>query len=169
MRRALALVVAIGLLPLSRSAELPEYQIKAAFLYNFAQFTEWPRTVGRELNVCTFGVDPFGTDLESLRDKPVGQRNVRLSRHVAGADVGACHVLYVSRESVAALPTLQQHLAGKPVLIVTDSPGGTGLGATVNMTVTQGRVTFEANRKTARACGLELSYRLLRLATEVIQ
>jgi hypothetical protein len=55
------------------------------------------------------------------------------------------------------------------VLIVTDSPGAARSGATINMTVVQGRITFEINRQAARQSQLELSFRLLRLATEVIQ
>jgi hypothetical protein len=149
--------------------EAPEYQLKAAFLYNFTQFTDWPATVGRELTLCTYGQDPFGVEIDDLAGKPVGLRTLQLRRRVSTAALNTCHVLYVARDAAASLPTLRQRLAGLPVLIVTDTPGAIRSGATLNMTVAQNRVTFEANRRTAREAGLDLSSRLLRLATEVIQ
>ena len=57
----------LGLLtyaPAAKSDDLPEYRLKAAFLYNFAAFTEWPADVGSTLNLCVYGQDPFGEDLD---------------------------------------------------------------------------------------------------------
>lgn len=169
MRFVLAFFASICLLATCGAANLPEYQVKAAFLYNFAQFVEWPPTVGREIVLCTYGDDPFGGDLDSVRGQPVGDRSMQLQRRVPTHGVDRCHILYVSRGAVEQLPSLRARLAGKPVLIVTDLPGGISKGATLNMTVAQGRVTFEANRRAARESGLDLSSRLLRLATEVVQ
>jgi hypothetical protein len=154
---------------LCAAAQLPEYQLKAAFLYNFAQFTEWPVSVGKQLNLCIYGGDPFGADLDDLAGKPVGGRSLVVQRRVSAQMLPDCHVLYVSRAAIGELAPIRQQLAGRPVLIVTDSPAATRAGSTINMTVAQNRVTFEANRKLARESGLDLSSRLLRLATEVIQ
>jgi len=143
--------------------------VKAAFLYNFAQFVEWPPSVGNDIVLCTYGDDPFGDDLDSIRGQPVGTRSMRVQRRVAEEGVERCQVLYVSRDAIGELPALRARLAARPVLIVADSPDAVRNGATLNMTVVQGRVTFEANRKVARESGIDLSSRLLRLATLVIQ
>jgi hypothetical protein len=159
----------LGILTPCGSAELPEYQLKAAYLYNFAQFTAWPEGIGKRLTLCVFGNDPFGADLDRLQDKPVGSHTVHVQRKVALGEAANCQVLYVSRDSIGSLTSLQSRIGGKPVLIVTDSPGAVRMGAMLNMTVAQNRVTFEANRRAANDARLELSSRLLRLATEVIQ
>jgi len=170
VRRALQwLVLCLGFAGTCATAELPEYQVKAAFLYNFAQFVEWPPSVGGDILLCTYGDDPFGEDLDAVNGQPVGTRSMRVQRRVAEQGVDRCNVLYVSRSAIGELGALRERLAGRPVLIVTDSPGASRLGSTLNMTVVQGRVTFQANRKVARESGIDLSSRLLRLATEVIQ
>jgi uncharacterized protein DUF4154 len=159
----------LGILTPCGSAELPEYQLKAAYLYNFAQFTAWPAGIGKRLTLCVFGSDPFGADLDRLQDKLVGTHTLQVQRGVALGEVAGCQVLYISRDAVGSLPALLGRIGRKPVLIVTDSPGAARVGAMLNMTVAQNRVTFEANRRAANDAGLELSSRLLRLATEVIQ
>ena len=169
MRRVLLWLACLGLAATGSSAELPEYQVKAAFLYNFAQFVEWPPTVGRDILLCTYGDDPFGEDLDAIGGEPVGTRMMRVQRRVPEHGVDRCQILFVSRQAIDELPALRTRVAGKPVLIVADSPGATRAGAALNMTVMGGRVTFEANRKVAREAGIDLSSRLLRLATEVIQ
>jgi len=169
MRFLLAFFATVCMLATCAAATLPEYQVKAAFLYNFAQFVEWPPTVGPDIVLCTYGDDPFGGDLDSVKGQPVGNRSMQLQRRVPTHGVDRCQILYVSRGAVEELPALRARLAGKPMLIVTDVADGIGKGATLNMTVTQGRVTFEANRRAARESGIDLSSRLLRLATEVVQ
>lgn len=170
MRRGLSLVVAsFVLVAPARPAEVPEYQVKAAFLYNFAQYTQWPESVARTLTVCTYGSDRFGNDLDTIRDRVIGNRTLKLLRHVDLQAAPGCQVLYVAPDAVGALPRVIGSVAGHPVLIVADAPGAARAGAMINMSVSQNRVTFEANRRAARAAGLDLSSQLLRLATEVIQ
>ena len=63
--------------PAAWSDGLPEYRLKAAFLYNFAVFTEWPSDVGKTLNLCVFGDDPFGPEIDGLEGKAAGERPSR--------------------------------------------------------------------------------------------
>jgi hypothetical protein len=63
-----------------RAEPLPEYRLKTAFLYNFALFTEWPSDVGGTLHVCVHGADPFGTELDALQGKSVGERSIVVQR-----------------------------------------------------------------------------------------
>jgi hypothetical protein len=153
----------------ARADALPEYRIKAAFLYNFALFTEWPAEVGSTLNLCVTGADPFGADLDPLQGKSVGGRTMAVQRKAAGAPLGDCQIVFVAATAIGTLPRVLESLRGRPVLTVTESAGAARLGAALNLTVEQGRVSFEANLQAARGAGLNLSSKLLRLATEVIQ
>jgi hypothetical protein len=155
---------------LPAAAQSPsEYRLKAAFLYNFALFTEWPEDTGRSLNVCVCGTDPFGEELDGLRGKPVGERRLEVRRAPAGESLADCQIVFIASSAIAGLPHLLDELRGNPALTVADSPGAASHGVALNMSVTQNKVAFEANLKAAREAGLNLSSKLLRLATGVIQ
>ena len=162
---ALALLSA----PLARSEELPEYRLKAAFLYNFVVFTEWPADVGSTLNLCLYGSDPFGAEIDPLNGKTVGARSVAVQRKATGESLKSCQIVFVPAAAIGQLPRVLDSLRGLPVLTVADSPGAARQGAALNMGVVQSKVSFEANLDAARAARLNLSSKLLRLATEVIQ
>jgi hypothetical protein len=152
----------------ARADALPEYRIKAAFLYNFALFTEWPAEVGSTLNLCVTGADPFGAELDPLQGKSVGERTLAVLRKAAGAPLGDCQIVFVASTSMGTLPRVLESLRGRPVLTVTESVGAARQGAALNLAVEQNKVSFEANLQAARSAGLNLSSKLLRLATEVI-
>ena len=139
----------------AQAAAPPEYRLKAAFLYNFAQFTEWPAATPTSLQMCIVGADPFGPEADGLQGKPVGSRTLVVQRRAALDAVAGCQVVFVPAASIGLLPRVAAALAGQ--------------GAMLNMNVVDQRVTFEANLVAARAAGLGLSSRLLRLATEVVQ
>jgi YfiR/HmsC-like len=165
----LALALCAGA-PAARAAdELPEYRLKAAFLYNFALFTEWPAEVGGTLNLCVFGPDPFGKEIEGLQGKAVGERRIAL-QHKAGVDaLKGCQIVFIAPAAVGQVPRVLEAIEGQAVLTVADSPGAARQGVALNMAVVQNKVSFEANLRAARAARINLSSKLLRLATEVIQ
>lgn len=149
--------------------ELPEYRLKAAFLYNFALFTEWPADVGATLTLCVVGTDPFGKELDALQGKAVGARSLALQRRGSQEPIKGCQLLFVAPSAIASLPRLLDELRASPVLTVADSPDAARQGVMLNMAVAASKVTFEANLVAARAARLGLSAKLLRLATEVLQ
>jgi hypothetical protein len=155
--------------PPARAEEPPEYRLKAAFLYNFALFTEWPADLGGTLNLCVHGTDPFGTEIDSLQGKAVGGRSIAVQRRADGESLDGCQIVFVSPSVIHALPRILEGVRGRPVLMVADSQGAARAGVALNMTLAQSKVGFEANLKAARGAGLNLSSKLLRLATEVIQ
>ncbi len=164
--------ISIGLLGAASTArgdELPEYRLKAAFLYNFALFTEWPTDTGPTLNVCILGKDPFGEEIDGLQGKAVGNRGIAVHRKSSIESLKSCQLVFVSREAIGSLPRLLDGLRGSPVLTLADSPGATRQGVALNMSVAQNKITFEANLEAARAARLNLSSKLLRLAAEVRQ
>lgn len=149
--------------------ELPEYRLKAGLLYNFAQFTEWPATVGNSLDVCVLGQDPFGPDLDALQGKAVGTRFIAVHRKSAGAPLTGCAVVFVASSAMGTLPRVLAELRENPTLTVADTPGAMRRGVILNMTPSQGKIAFEVNLKASRTAHLTLSSKVLRLATDVQQ
>ena len=167
--RALAgLAMLASALP-AQADELPEYRVKAAFIYNFALFTEWPTEVGSTLNICVHGQDPFGAEIDALQGKAVGARSIAVHRRPAGTSLDGCQIVFIAPSAIGALPRVLDSVRGRPVLTVADSAGAARRGVALNLAVDQDRVSFVANLQAARGAGLNLSSKLLRLATEVIQ
>ena len=167
--QALLGLAALGLAPRVHGEDLPEYRLKAAFLYNFAAFTEWPAEVGGTLNLCIFGADPFGAEIDPLNGKKVGERSLAVHRKTALDSLKGCQIVFVPGAALGQLPRVLDTLHGQPVLTVAESPGAVQQGAMLSMSVAQGRIKFDANLKAARGAKLDLSSKLLRLATEVVQ
>ncbi len=171
----LALACASGLPAVAtgeaRAQDLPEYRLKAAFIYNFLAYTEWPAgaAAGTPLTLCVAGADPFGSDIDSLQGKVVGGRPIDLQRKSSSDTLKACHAVFISEAWQERWARTFLGLRGKPILIITDSPGALAHGAVLNMNLVRDKVTFEANLAAARQAGLQLSSKLLRLATEVQQ
>lgn len=153
----------------ARADELPEYRLKAAFIYNFIAYTEWPAETGSTLNLCIQGADPFGKEIDGLQGKVVAGRTIALARKVAGDSLKDCQVVFIASSVINSLPHLLEGVRGQPVLTVADSPGAMRRGVMLNMNISQGKVTFDANLLAARGARLQLSSKLLRLATEVQQ
>lgn len=163
-----ALAMLVGTTPALAQA-LDEYRVKAGFLYNFIVFTEWPAGVGPVLNVCVYGPDPFGAELDRLSGKLTGGRALGTRRVASVSDLGDCQVVFISRAMADNLPRVIDAVRGKPVLTVADTPGAVAQGVALNMGTQQGRVTIQANLAAARANQLNISSKLLSLATEVRQ
>lgn len=171
LARAGALLLALGLasaLP-SLASEITEYRLKAAFLFNFAGFTEWPVEVGSTLNLCIYGTDPFGAEIDPLQGRVVAARAIAVHRRATLEALKGCQIVYVAPSAAGQLPRVAETLREQPALIVADTAGALRRGAMLNMNLQGERVTFEANLVAARTAKLGLSSRLLRLATEVIQ
>jgi hypothetical protein len=148
-----------------------EYPIKAAFLYKFGAYVEWPAsafpTAASPLTVCVVGHDPFGDVLDrAVQGQTIGDRPIAVRRAATAAGAAGCQIAFVggSREQPPA-ETLKA-LAGTPVLTVTDGPAGAGRGA-IHFVVIDNRVRFVIDLRTAVASGLTVSSKLLNLAAEV--
>jgi hypothetical protein len=153
----------------SSGEDLPEYRLKAAFLYNFSMFTDWPEGLGPTVNLCVYGRDPFGAEIDGLQGKMVGERQIAVHRTTRIESLKDCQVLFIAQSAADGLPQVIAALHGAPVLTIADSPGALDQGVILNMSVVKDRISFEANLAAARAVGLNLSSKLLRLATKVRQ
>jgi hypothetical protein len=164
MRRALLTAVAIALLlhPLAcRADEGLEYQVKAAFLFNFLKFVEWPPAAGDSPWVIgILGRDPFAGMLEdTVRGKMVSGRRVEVRRYARPTDVKDCNILFIGRADYERL--------GMPVqpglLTVGEAPGFLKSGGIINFYLDDNHVHFEIRPEVAHAAGLRLSSQLLKL------
>jgi hypothetical protein len=168
----LALASLHAALPVQARAEAPqEYQIKAAFLYNFAKFVEWPAVAFRDaqspLLVCVLGKDPFGEALDSLRDKTVEGRKIQVRRIARIEDAEGCHILFVSSSEREDLSRILKAVWGKSILTVGDMKGFTQAGGIINLTMTEGKISFEINTAAAERASLKISSKLLKLGRVV--
>lgn len=166
--RAVLLLGALAVIAPARAVEPTEYQLKAAFLYNFALFTEWPADTGNTLRLCIHGRDPFGPELDDLQGRPVRERQIIVDRQARGGALTGCQIVFIARSAAGELPATLDVLRNVPTLTVADIPGGARTGVMLNMEVRRGKVTFSANLRSARQARLVLSSKLLGLATEVI-
>ena len=150
-----------------------EYQVKAAFVYNFAKFVEWPSRsfpdASAPLRICVFGLDPFGDELRGVaNDKVVNGRRLQVSHAADLQAARTCHILFISSSEKGQLKSILQSLRGSDALTVGDTEGFTEQGGMINLVLEKNRVQFEVNRKAAEEAGLKLSSRLLSLAKNVI-
>ena len=162
-----------GLLVVSGSAqEIDEYQVKAAFLYNFAKFVEWPsqafRTPTDPITMCVLGHNPVGNALEEvIRGKAIEGRSV-VYRQVADAEsASSCQILFVASSDVKRFRALCPSLKSSGILTVGEAQGFAADGGVINFKLDSGRVRFEVNVDAAEHEQLHISSKLLSLAQVV--
>jgi hypothetical protein len=168
LKRALALVFALAL-PAGAQEPSPEYELKAAFLYNFVKFVEWPADAfagaKSPLSICVYGSDPFGGSLEGVvRGEALGERGLLVQRPEALGDLRDCQVLFVSRSERQRLPEILARVGGAPVLTVGDTDGFLQAGGVINFVMEDNKVRFAINLQAAEHNRLTISSKLLRLA-----
>jgi len=150
-----------------------EYDIKAAFLYNFAKFVEWPQTVLQK-NPDTFvigiiGEDPFGSDLDrELDGKTVQDRKLVLRRISTVQEASACNVLFISASSAGHVESILDAIREQPILTVSDMDQFVQRGGMVGFSMDGKRVRFSINIAAANKADLKVSSQLLKLAKTLI-
>ena len=151
-----------------------EYEVKAAFLFRFAQFVEWPpdafKGAGEPFTYCTIGDDPFRGALErTLNGKTIGQRPLRVE-HLNGAGrVEECQVLFVGGSGERK--HVEEMLAGTgtlPILTVGEGDRFAENGGTIGFCTEDNKIRFEVNLDAAGKAGLKISAKLLALAKTVL-
>jgi hypothetical protein len=175
-QRACALVaIAIVFMAATRIAHAEElapteYQVKSAFLYNFAKFVEWPaEAFGDELtplNLCVLGDEHFVSARESLAGKKVKGRKLEVNRVETAADLRDCHMLFISADKTS---DPHPYLIGvkRPVLKVGETIDFIKRGGIINLVRVENKFRFEINRSAGERAGFKFSSQLLKLATIV--
>jgi hypothetical protein len=151
-----------------------EYQLKAAFLYNFVQFTEWPTNAFADSNsplvIGILGTDPFGSILdETVRGEHVHGRPFNLQRWRTMEEIQTCHILFVSQSEDQRLEKILEFMRGKPVLTVSDIENAAHRGAMIRFVTESNRIRLRINLDAVNAANLKVSSKLLRAAELVPQ
>ena len=151
----------------AKSAAAAEYQVKAAFLFNFAKFVEWPPNSFPDANtpfvIGVLGQDPFGSYLdETVRGEHVNGRQLTVHRYRSLTDIKNCQVLFISRSESQRLVQIVANLKYRKILIVTDADGGAD-GVMIRFINEGNKIRFKIDVQAAKAANLTISSKLLRL------
>jgi hypothetical protein len=151
---------------------IDEYQVKAAFIYNFAKFVEWPpqtfKTDKDPIRICVLGQDPFGHALfDAVNGKTVFGRTFVIAELSDASQANECQVLFVSSSERKHLRSILGEPRTIGVLTVGEMDGFAAQGGIVNFKLTDGRVRLEINVEAAEQARLRISSKVLSLAAIV--
>lgn len=160
------------LLPLQLAAQpVSEYELKAAFVYNFALFTDWPSDTtyeGGTLNICINAGSALRQSLASLGDNKVVKGRRIAVRHFTALDtLRTCHVLFVEGSDRERWPQIRKGLGGNSVLTISDDDEIADNGSVIVLAMDHNRIVFDVDTRAAKQARLVLSSKLLRLARTV--
>jgi YfiR/HmsC-like len=145
-----------------------EYQIKAAFLFNFAQFVKWPENsfTSTDAPFCigVLGEDPFGSVLDgTVQGETISNHRLIVVRAQRIEDLKECQMIFVSRSEGGHIGEILAQLESRPVLTVSEVESFAHDGGDIDFYLSDGKVRFEINPQSAQKCGLRISSQLLTL------
>jgi hypothetical protein len=158
-----------GALGRAQEAKPTEYQIKAAFLFNFVKFVQWPQTAFSEAKapivIGILGTNPFHEDLKRMiQNKTVDDHPLSVRELGSPTEATQCHVLFISSSEKDRLAEIIKGLKGASVLTVGEMEHFTESGGMINFVLASAKVRFEINNEAATRAGLKISSKLLALA-----
>jgi hypothetical protein len=174
--RVLPMVLALGTgsaaVPQEAPQTLPEYVVKAGFLFNFAKYVEWPAEAFERaespITIGIVGADPFGEGLEkALKNKTVRNRPFVVVRFPERADLQRCHILFIPRTEHEHLPAILKAVQAWPVLTVGEEEGFSRAGGTTNILIENEKPRLEVNPDAAEKARLTIDPKLLKVAAIV--
>jgi hypothetical protein len=153
----------------AQTAQTLEYRVKAVFLFNFAQFVEWPAAAFPDSQapvvIGILGDDPFGPLLEeTVRGETLAGRPFEVRRYRRADEIKTCHILFISQSESDRLDEVLAGLKGRSILTVGDSEGFSVRGGMVRFVTDKNRVRLRINLEAAQAANLTISSKLLRSA-----
>jgi hypothetical protein len=150
-----------------QAAQANEYQVKAAFLFNFAKFVEWPANAFSNTTtpfvIGVLGHDPFGSYLDDIvRGERVNNRPLTVQRYRQVGEIKDCQILFISRSESDHIDQIISSLKYRKILVVTDANGGNS-GVIIRFVNEGNRIRFKIDVQAAKAANLVISSKLLRL------
>jgi YfiR/HmsC-like len=149
-----------------------EYQVKAAYLYNFGRFVEWPAKLTTantgSFTICILGEDPFGPALDrTLAGETIGNQKVAARRISSPQESVDCQILFISSSEAKRVDKIIEALGNSAVLTVSDIPQFSQHRGMIQLLMEGNRIRFEVNLAATQRAGLTLSSELLKVATAV--
>lgn len=148
-----------------------EARVKAAFLYKFASYVEWPEGGQNDEAAFTVAVveaDAIAAALQALApSRRVGNRPLAVKRLQPGDSLAGAQMLFIGRSTAPALKNWLDGARNQPVLVVTEQEGALGQGSVINFVLAQQHVRFEVSLPAAEQRHLKISSRLLSVAQQV--
>jgi len=146
---------------------IPEYQLKSAFIYNFATFIDWPDKMGKALTLCVAAPRAAMKYFSSLEGKPVGNMTVIVRHLDEGASAEGCHILFVAETESDGFDDWLSEVRHAQVITLAESEKWLQKGVMVDLLLQENRIVFDVNVAAAREAGVVINSKLLRLARKV--
>ena len=140
--------------------------VEAAFLYNFAIYTEWPELPADQFSICVLHSNPVLAALNSIKKK-IKDRELKITNITSATQVNICQVVFVGKSEHGAIDDLARRIGKAPVMVVAEANGYDPKDVTVVLSTQQNRITFKINRTGAMESSLTISSKLLKLAQQV--
>lgn len=159
--------------PSQADTQADEYRVKAAFLYKFGSYIEWPGSsfarADSPLAIGVMGADALADELARIvSGRSVNGRSVQVRKLRPGNSIAGLHVLFIGRADSGRLADVLIGARGRAVLTVTESDDGLELGSTINFVLVDDKVRFDVAPPPAESGGLKISARLLAVARKVV-
>lgn len=167
-----ALLILLGSASAFSQARKPtEYEVKAAYLYNFGKFIKWPPSATSSdpnFPICIFGTDPFGASLDTIASgESLDGKRLSVRRINSASEVHGCRILFISRGERDRASGILSAVKQLPILTVSDMPDFVDDGGVIGFVMQGDRVRFQVNLPAAERAGLSLSSELLKVAVSV--
>ncbi len=153
-------------------AAVDEYKVKAAMIFNFAKFVDWP--VGsfgsdNRFTYCIAGKSPLSATMQQMQGKLIKERSV-LVRHIdRPAEVSGCQVLFIAQSEGSHLSSYFLEASRSSSVTISDVEQFVDSGGIIGFTEEDNKIRFEINQETARKRGIKISSHLLGLARRVVR
>jgi hypothetical protein len=149
-----------------------EKAVKAAYLYKFGGFVEWPAgafpSPTSAFQLCVVGDDPFGPLLDrAVQGQQIKGRSITLRRLPVAERDAPCHIMFVSGSDAQSVPDGLAAVRGMPILTITDAARDADAKGIIHFVIRDNRVRFEIDDRTAAESGLSISSKVLSLAVAV--
>jgi hypothetical protein len=166
--RLLLYAAFLSLAPSALHAQSKEYQVKAAFLFNFAQFVAWPEiaftNADEPFHIGVLGSNPFGKDLaETVRGEAIHGRTMVIQESHRAETLANCQIVFICNSEASHIDEILSALGSKPILTVSEIPGFANRGGIINFYREGTKVRFEINPDAAGKKSLKVGSELLTL------
>lgn len=146
-----------------------EYNLKAAYLYQFTKFTQWPGRLfinqNSPIKICILGKNPFGKSLDSFSSRASQGRDLSIKYLSSLQNIASCHVVFICRSEDRKLPQILLRIENSPVLSVSDIDNFAQRGGIIGFVPRQRKVGLEINVAASHTSGTKISSKLLGVAT----